>query len=410
KGASLSKSDAQLLAETYLKSRKDLDFSKYSLVEVVEDKKNERMDYSVVFKDGSFDLGDGSLRASVRIRGDEVGNFSKYVYIPESWYRDNSKSGIRNFIVGVVGFILMLFFLVYTVVSYLRLNRDGLIFWRKGLLYSLPGVVVSLVISLNGLSSYYSEYDGVESLKIFHMKSILSYLLGYVVLILFLAMLFAFLLALVKENVIDPIIPEERGEKKRVLRDAVKMGYAVGLFAYFIAMAIGAVLVIVEKKYDLFNFFITLPELPASLNDFVPMLTDFGEIFSAILVYLPLMLIPVLVVYRYFKRWWAVLASFLVIMLFGIAVESDYKKIITSLSMAGLFAAAIIPLGYFIKRNVLSLLVIFYVTAMLSEIDIAGWSGLYDVKNVILIFLLFLPLGLLYWYFKRDSTSESSKS
>ncbi|NTU98895.1 CPBP family intramembrane metalloprotease, partial [Candidatus Falkowbacteria bacterium] len=224
KGASLSKSDAQQLAETYLKSRKDLDFSKYSLVEVVENKKNERMDYSVVFKEGSFDLGDGSLRASVYIRGDEVGNFSKYVYIPESWYRDNSKSGIRNFIVGVVGFILMLCFLVYTVVSYLRLNRDGLIVWRKGLLYSLPGVAVSLVTSLNGLSSYYSGYDGVESLKIFHMKSILSHFLGYVVLILFLAMLFAFLLALVKENVIDPIIPEERGEKKRVLRDAVKMG------------------------------------------------------------------------------------------------------------------------------------------------------------------------------------------
>lgn len=395
KGAVLSKDEAKILAQNYLQSRKDVNIADLEFLEITENKKEARMDHLVIYKDKAFDLGDGSIRASVALRGDEVVDFSKYVEIPEDWYRDRAKSNMKDFIIGVISFILSTCFIICFIVSFLRLYRNGSLKILQGYKFALPLLVVILIQGINELTTYYADYAGIENITLFHTKSIITYVVLGLVAFLLSGLMYAFALALIRENVSSPILPKDKDQKKWAYKDAIIMAYALIVslvFVYFIGILIKQFL---EKKYDFYAYWITLPELPSSLNHFFPIVSQLGDI-ALILFCLPLIFIPILVIYRYLKNWWFVWAFFLFVMALSIAMQNGYRMmLIESLRVVPIYFL-IVPIAFFIRRNFLSLLVVTFMLAFANSIDLWKNDLLAQAMEVI---GLIIPILIYLFYF-----------
>jgi hypothetical protein len=65
-------------------------------VDSVSEKRPARTDYSFTWKQKDVELGDGSLRLTVEVNGDQVGGYREFVKVPEGWTRDYRKLRSRN--------------------------------------------------------------------------------------------------------------------------------------------------------------------------------------------------------------------------------------------------------------------------------------------------------------------------
>ena len=101
-GASLDQAQARVLAETFLRDAMQRSVDDLEFVEAASQKRPARVDHTFTWKQKSVDLGDGSLRVEVEVRGDQVGGYREYVKVPEQWQRDYEKLRSRNFSADLV--------------------------------------------------------------------------------------------------------------------------------------------------------------------------------------------------------------------------------------------------------------------------------------------------------------------
>jgi membrane protease YdiL (CAAX protease family) len=110
-GASLSKDEAVALGEKFLREKKNVDLSQWSLVESKSDKRPKRIDHDLTWQAktpldqsaaGSATSDDRAYaRMELMVMGDEVTNFRTYIKIPDEWARKNEELTISRTMLGI---------------------------------------------------------------------------------------------------------------------------------------------------------------------------------------------------------------------------------------------------------------------------------------------------------------------
>jgi membrane protease YdiL (CAAX protease family) len=391
KGASLSKDEAQRLAEDNLRGRSDVDISNLELVQIVEEKRPERMDYVVVFKEKDIDLGEGSVRIDLSIKGDSADGFYRYIYIPESWYRSESKFGAKDFIVVAVLTVGLLVYLFYFFFSFLKLFRSGAIDWRRGFVWALPVALLSVAMIINSLAyNYYASYNGIESLSLFHVKTMLAFWFGIVGAFFLLSSGFSYAFALIRENITERILPQTREERLKVFADAGIIAYAfwaLFLIVTFFVYGIGSFL---EKKYLLYKY---VEQLASSenLNLVLPFFATVGDNLAAMLS-VPLTFLPLLVLYRLFKRWRFVGLALLCVISLGFIVIDDIKKIAVYSFFLLSITALVVLFCAMVKKNLLSIPIVAYLLILFLNYDFYSFNSIGVFGKIAFVVLLLVPV------------------
>jgi hypothetical protein len=174
-GASLEKAAALELATAYLVRERGFNPAQETLISDDLDQQEKRRDYHFIFKRQPWGWGEAELRTSIRVQGDEVVDFSRYVKIPEQWDRDRAKTGWKEALLGegskwtsfaiaaVMGGLLV--FMI----------RRGLLPWRQAFLFALFPATLGLISWLNQLPWFFSGYGTTEPPNYFVLKKIGSF-------------------------------------------------------------------------------------------------------------------------------------------------------------------------------------------------------------------------------------------
>ncbi len=150
-GDRLTPEQAQRRAETALP------WSGMSLVESNEERRENRTDWSLVFEDPQFRVGEARARVSVELHGGEISNVRRFLKLPEEWVRDFQKPALRNFVIpaliGSLGMPLL-------VLLVRRLASHETVFhWRAYSLVGLGALVVSVISMANQSVVAMTGYD-----------------------------------------------------------------------------------------------------------------------------------------------------------------------------------------------------------------------------------------------------------
>jgi membrane protease YdiL (CAAX protease family) len=400
-GASLLKDEAINITSKYLLDQNKIIDNQYEVVSAIESKEENRMDYNVVFKDKRYDLDKGSLRKSVTLKGDKIDSYGVFIDIPEAWLDNNEKTGTKEFIINAIIAVFSLFWVIYTFISFLKLSRQKLIQWKNKYKLALFLSVLLLIMTICSLTTYYSGYDAIENIKLFHAKSVIMNFIGLASAFLLLWLGFSFLVALWNENIGNVALPASKKEKLDIFRDTIMFGYLL-FFLGIIIMVSGVYFSdFLMKKYNWYKYLLDLPMLDSSINNFLP---EFYLVLENIyyLLITPLSIIPLLIMYRLLKRWWAVLLLLYIVSILGIFLEKDFGQIVFNLVMATVVFIFIFLMLAIIKRNLFYLPMIIYIVALFSYIDLESNQWYASSLNLLVLFGLLLPIGI-YWLVKNKS-------
>ena len=400
-GKSLNQEEALGLAEENLRQRKDIIFSDYEIDDISESKKENRMDFTFVYKNKYVDLGKGSLNILINVRGDEVVGFDKYIDIPESWIRNKMKSDFRDFVLGVMGFVIAIFLVVYAIYVFLKMNRNKKIKIKKYYKYSFIPISISTILYVNSLSRFYSGYNGIESIKLYILKEILLFLVKLLFSFILISLLYSFAVALFNKYINKNFIPQDKEVREKAILDAILIGYGVSFFSYFLSLIFLKIRDLFLVKYGLFKYLFDLPKVPLYLNDYIPLLTKVFDNIYGYLVFVPALFVAVLILYKILKKWKFVWIFILFYGILGIILgNKDINAIVLYLTIFIIIMMFVLPLFYLMRKNYLLLFVFIYVMELTSYFSFSDLNLVLWVKNIVITLMLFLPIILYKLYSK----------
>jgi membrane protease YdiL (CAAX protease family) len=141
-GASLSKAEAQRVAEVFLLTERLIELKKYHLVEDRVETRPKRLDYTLTWEENDFKAKDATHRLTVTITGDQVGGFKEFLKIPDQWARDYDKLRSRNNLLEMIATALYVILLIVAVFVIFSGGRVKKIHWKTAL--ALGGFVAVL--------------------------------------------------------------------------------------------------------------------------------------------------------------------------------------------------------------------------------------------------------------------------
>lgn len=126
-GASITEEEARKIAYSVLREKYQLEPSKLKEISAVPYKLPARKDWLLTFEDTeNYPLEKGQARIAVKIAGDEVVDFHRYIHVPEEWNRqDRNKQNLfdimRNFEMLIV-FTIFFASIIAAIISWTRKN------------------------------------------------------------------------------------------------------------------------------------------------------------------------------------------------------------------------------------------------------------------------------------------------
>ncbi|HXN24447.1 MAG TPA: type II CAAX endopeptidase family protein [Candidatus Dormibacteraeota bacterium] len=189
-GASLSKEQAQALAEEFLRREKKIDLNQWKLVESNSEKKPKRVDHTFTWEElASLEPSAGAApgaahtRIRLQVQGDEVSGYLRFIQIPEQWRRkqDEEKLALTLYrmLQGIVyaglGIAALVIFL-----KNLRTPAAASVPWRRLAVWSLWGVTAFIVVFAlgNRLPQVFAGYDTAEPLKLVLAGLAVAFIVG----------------------------------------------------------------------------------------------------------------------------------------------------------------------------------------------------------------------------------------
>jgi membrane protease YdiL (CAAX protease family) len=159
-GASLSKEDAVVRAEKFLRDEKKIDLRQWALVEAQSDKRPHRIDHTLTWQENAgLDSGVGSAsdsaghayaRIELVVLGDEVTNFRTYIKIPDEWRRKQEELTLPRTILNYG--LPILFFVGWGITALilflknLRSEEARSIPWKRLSRWALWGLVAYFLV------------------------------------------------------------------------------------------------------------------------------------------------------------------------------------------------------------------------------------------------------------------------
>lgn len=389
-GGKPTKEEARAIATSTLAQQYSIDLATQEQADESESILKNRNDYSFTFKETNRTFGEAALKTSIDITGGEADNFSRWLDIPENWLRDRDKTTTAAAIQGSLFALLGLAFMVMLIATWLKLFRAGRLKWRPSR-YLAGGLTLVLGIStLNGLTTYFADYNTIDSLNKYHFEQIAITILGLAASYALFWLAFNFLHALLKDHLDWPKFAT-RESRIQYLTESALLGYGVAAIS---SLVLGGSYLLLERFNPQFlqDTLIILPGLPTGISDFLPWLakaTDYVSFITATLA-----AIPFLVLRRYLKSWlWVILllAGLSFAMEFPITDRTSF--IGESVTIVTTAMAALLSWWLAFKRN--NLAIVFTVLAITGISFVNSGSDISSIlKNAAIVLALAIPFPL----------------
>lgn len=162
-GANLDTAAARAISEKFLVEVMKRDLGDLEFVETETEKRPARTDHTFTWKQKSVDLGDGNLRVSVEVAGDQVADYREFVKVPEQWSRDYEKLRSRNLAAQIVDQIFWVFLTVAGVMILIARLRDRDVPVRLALGLAFVGSALYFLSKLNTFSLEEFGYRTTDS-------------------------------------------------------------------------------------------------------------------------------------------------------------------------------------------------------------------------------------------------------
>ena len=203
-GASLSKEEAVALAEKYLKEHKHLDLSGWSMVDSTSKKQPHRTDHTLIWQQGApLDpgndlIGHAYARVELKVQGDEVTGYRKFVKIPDDWSRQQKEKDMPRSLYNIAGILLYVALFVAMLTALIKNYRTDdvrTIPWRRISLWSLWSATAYVLVLAFGdrFAIALQQYQTAIPLKLYLLTTTIGLMLSGAVLIA--ALIFVFGLA-----------------------------------------------------------------------------------------------------------------------------------------------------------------------------------------------------------------------
>jgi hypothetical protein len=248
-GASLKKEDAVAKAQEFLRTGKNIDLSRWALVEATSEKKPHRLDHRLIWQENqpldetqttTADQANHAFgRIQVSVVGDEVTSYRTSIKIPDEWRRQREEQSVARTIFTFLPVLLMLGFGGTVLVLFLREIKSDLmreVPWRRFSLWGLYGVVAYILIFAfaDRIAQALSQYSTAMPLKFVLGALGIGFLVGTFFFLGAIVLLFAMAWFFLRQAFADTDFPGWRGMAKNYYRDALLIG--VGGTAALIAL------------------------------------------------------------------------------------------------------------------------------------------------------------------------------
>lgn len=178
-GAVLGRDDARVLAEGFLRGSQNMNLEDWELIDQSTMKQIARTDHELVYRKLGFSIGDGGeYRLSVSVIGDQVGECSEFVHVPEVFQRNREDIRSRAGLLTSAASVFWVALVVVSLVLILRGYRQKTFSRKKSLFIAAIVAGVTLVAGLNGYPLIWMNYDTTGSFGAFLSQWIIGLLVG----------------------------------------------------------------------------------------------------------------------------------------------------------------------------------------------------------------------------------------
>ena len=239
-GQKLTREAAQVLAENYLQNEQK-QYEPLTLLDVFDNTRPKRNDYSLRYKSESLSLPDAEFRVNVSLLGNLVCNFSRSWQLPDKWLFEKARRTLKDQVSQYIGIGLNLLTLILVIWWLKGLAATGSIHWRPAILISLPVVFTLIPQVLNDLPELFVIYNTSNPIDTFLTGQIVRQILTVISWLAVTCATAAFSLAafriLSPQSPINTIIKatvsqketDSPSNKKDLWIDAILVGYTFGI-------------------------------------------------------------------------------------------------------------------------------------------------------------------------------------
>jgi hypothetical protein len=175
-GANLAKEDALARAENYLRARKNMDLSGWTLVDARTDKKPARTDHTFEWEQtAALDPGSGQqgahIRVQLRVQGDEVSGYRIFIKIPEAWRDKESRTTGVQIAQAFGRAIAISALLIVALVIFLRNLKHpdvSRVPWKRLGAWSVWVLAAAIVVFVNRIPQLMTSYTTVMPLAMYY--------------------------------------------------------------------------------------------------------------------------------------------------------------------------------------------------------------------------------------------------
>ena len=188
-GATITQAEAQQIAEHYLLAGRQIDLAGWDLYDVSSRTLPARTDRTFIWVKRGLAIGEGDVRMSITVQGDQVGHLNTWVRVPEAFSRSHTEQRSRAWLLDEVATSVGLAFVIVGII---------IVFWglyiglKIGWVPVIAGAAVGLIDlldSLNRLPTIAAGYNTAVNYQTYLLNTWGNYLTSALVNALFTALL-----------------------------------------------------------------------------------------------------------------------------------------------------------------------------------------------------------------------------
>jgi membrane protease YdiL (CAAX protease family) len=174
-GAKLSKEQAQQVAEKFLTQNVSQHITDWTLVSGESTNRPKRVDHTFVYEEKDFKVKDATYRLQVNVQGDQIGQYTEGLKVPETWQRQYDNETSQNLLAQTVAesFALLVFGLALTITFVIQFRNNNLRL-RFGRKVAFATAVVGILAAFNSLPLQLYGYDTTVSWDAFVGELVIS--------------------------------------------------------------------------------------------------------------------------------------------------------------------------------------------------------------------------------------------
>ena len=181
-GANLTAEEARKVATEYLEQAQAVRVAEYRAVDASLEKRDHRTDHEFVWEDPGFRAGEAKARVSAGVLGDQVGQFRRYLKLPEQWVREFERPRLQRFLapglMGAVSLALLVIFILRLSGRWSQTDGGHRYRWKVYLGVGAASLVCATASYLNQWPLLEAGYDTATPLDNFLAQALLRRVMG----------------------------------------------------------------------------------------------------------------------------------------------------------------------------------------------------------------------------------------